>query len=227
MSINPELETRIENQSTPSLFNRLRIKAGALALLGATFAAGCAVPAPGGGGTGNTYPNDIDDPNTSTWIAGDSNGVWTGTYTPNTFNVAVGGSGFLQTDPTFGRTILENTQYSLSVTGANPENIVVVGGINDLSNGYSKAEIVQAITDFDSQLTDVDTNVVYAVEPTWTGQNNQLDEIGNAIKDQFPDTIDCDNVAESYPGDSSGFHASELFRQPAYSSFGVCVLNNL
>ena len=225
MSYNPEVIQ--ENEPKRNILQSLRLKAGALALVGASLVASCAAPAPGGGNNGNTYPNDPDGPETPTWIAGDSNGAWTGNYTPNTFNVAVGGSGFLQVDPTFGRTISENTQYSLSVTAGNPRDIVVIGGVNDTGNNYTTEQVIQAITDFDNQFTDEDTRVVYAIEPTWGGQNTKLDEIGEAIKAQFPDTIDCDNVAESYPSDQSGFHASELFRQQAYTAFGTCVMNNL
>jgi hypothetical protein len=194
-------------------------------IVGAGLAA-CTTQSGGGGGGGGVppFPYPAEDPSEPVWIAGDSNGFHTADHTAGTYNLSVGGAGFLRLDHVYHRTIAQSTQVALESTGVDPSTIVVIGGVNDLADGWSAEDIVAAVEDFEEQFTDGDTRVVFADEPTWTAFDGQLDAVDADVAALYPDSIDCDEVAEAYPGDQTGFHAFELYREVAYASYWQCIL---
>lgn len=230
MSNNLEVLQEQSQQINPNIFQKLRRKVAAVTLLGAAVlaGAGCTTPAPGGGGNGNTYPNDTDNPNTSTWITGDSLSYWTGTRMNNTFNVGVGSSGFLMPDITMFRTIPGNTEFSLNATGATPPRMVVIGGVNDLNNGFSADnELLPAQIAFHDDMESRGIDVRFVVEPGWN-QNAELDRNGAILKALYPDTIDnCDEPVEAL-GTQDGVHpAGDARFAQGYIVLANCIQTEL
>lgn len=145
----------------------------------------------------------------SVWMAGDSNaGATANTMSPRPYSAAAGGAGFT---PYSSKSIQGETQARIDAN-APPETLLVIGGVIDAVHTTS-AEIIAAMTDFETDMTAQGIRVVWVAEPAWS-LAAEVAPLSAWILTR-PDHIDC----RAYAGTTSldGVHPVD------FKPFAACV----
>jgi hypothetical protein len=148
------------------------------------------------------------DPGMSVWMTGDSNaGATAATMSPRPYSVAAGGAGFTSYS---SKSIQGETQDRIDANAA-PETLLVIGGVIDAVRATS-AEIIAAMSDFESDMTAQGVRVVWVAEPAWT-LAAEVAPLSAWILTR-PDHIDC---RASAGGTYDGVHPVD------FKPFAACV----
>ena len=158
------------------------------------------------------------NPDSSVWVAGDSIAKATADLMPDTFNIAQETTGFL-TKGTRASDIGDRIFNMVTEYADSPKTILVIGGGNDLWNGYSPNAIkleAKRIHDFMETLEGIDIRFVtepVPPHPLWA----PLTEINDWLVATFYDTIDCDEAG--YPTSVDNIHPT----LEGYQSYIKCI----
>ncbi|MCP4434571.1 MAG: hypothetical protein GY812_03605 [Actinomycetia bacterium] len=151
-------------------------------------------------------------------MTGDSIAWATGWRMDNVFSIAQGGARFTRTDAVpDGGPMLESIgtriDAVLEATGRHPDTILILGGANDVLQGWGNP-IAAAVSVHDRLEAD-GIDVRFVTEPfelaaPWLGYFN------DDLRDRFADTIDCE---------SDGYPLSDRIHPTlgAYEAYADCV----
>lgn len=178
-------------------------------------ALGCSAASPGGGsGSGST-----GSPSADIWIAGDSvaGGVHFYLRTPNIYNAARGGNGYIHDlDGTIPTYVQERLNLPAALDG--PKYLIAQGTITDYQLDFG--EVTAAMAAFEAQLVDRGIVVIWLTSPvgTYPALPQWLNRT-NAWMMQRSHFMDCNTATVRYAGFPDLIHPS----QDGFRAYAECI----
>jgi len=152
----------------------------------------------------------------STWVAGDSNAISTGTRL-GAFTIALSATGFLTGNETTP-SVPDRIDEVIAELGA-PEQLLIIAGGNDVGSGLSVEQVSTAADQLHDRLEADGIDVRFVTEPVPTGNGwwVPLAAVNNHLVATHADTIDC--AGAGHPTSGDGLHPTTA----GFNAYAACI----